>query len=67
MNWKNILAELKAYPVGVWEEAHKVDWPSRDETLKLSLATGLVVAVAAIFVAGVDFVFSNLIRFILSL
>jgi len=66
MNWKNILTELRQYPQGVLEEMRKVDWPSRQETLRLTAVTATVIAVSTLFVAGVDMVFSRLIQFILT-
>lgn len=65
MNWKKILTELRHYPLGVLEEMGKVDWPSRQETLRLTAVTSAVIVVAALYVSGVDLVFSRLIAFIL--
>lgn len=66
MNWKNILTELKQYPQGVIEETRKVDWPSRQETLRLSAVAGAVIAVATLYVAGLDLVFSQVVQLILT-
>jgi preprotein translocase SecE subunit len=66
MNWKNLLIEVQHYPAGVVEEIRKVDWPSRQETKRLSLAVGVVIAIATLYVAGIDVVFSRLIELILS-
>jgi preprotein translocase SecE subunit len=66
MNWKNILAELRQYPQGVIEEARKVDWPTKEQTLRLSAVSGVVIAIATLYVAGLDLVFSRLIQFILT-
>jgi preprotein translocase SecE subunit len=66
MNWKNILSEIRSYPAGVLEELHKVDWPSRHETTRLSLVAGTVILVAMIYVAGLDLVFSRLIQLVIT-
>jgi len=66
MNWKNILSEIRSYPAGVLEELHKVDWPTRQETTRLSLVAGTVILVAMIYVAGLDLVFSRFIQFVIT-
>ena len=66
MNWKSIISEIRQYPAGVLEELRKVDWPSRQETTRLSLVAGTVILVATLYVAGLDLVFSQLIQFVIT-
>lgn len=66
MDWNNLLNELKAYPQGVAEEVRKIDWPSREEVVKLTSVALVVVAVAAIYVAGLDYILSRVIQFIIA-
>lgn len=64
MDWKNIITELRLYPAGVLEEVKKVDWPHRKETTRLTVIVLSVVAVATVYVAGLDFVYSQLMKLI---
>lgn len=66
MDWKNILSEIKAYPQGVVEEVRKIDWPAREQVIKLTSTALIVVAIATIYVAGLDYLLSKLIQFILT-
>ncbi|OIP75382.1 MAG: preprotein translocase subunit SecE [Parcubacteria group bacterium CG2_30_36_21] len=62
-NWLKIkFQNLKLFFQGVYIEGKKVDWPSRQETIKYTLIViGISVAVAA-FLGGLDFVFMNILE-----
>lgn len=48
-------------------ELRKVEWPSREEGTKLTAAVIGLSAVVGIFLGGVDFIFQELFRFLISL
>ncbi len=50
----------------VRQEANKVTWPTRKETLLSTLVVFIMAAVAAVFFLGVDYAISNLVRLILN-
>jgi preprotein translocase subunit SecE len=62
-NWlKRKFQDLKLFFKEVYIEGKKVDWPSRQETIKYTLIViGISVAVAA-FLGGLDFVFMNILE-----
>lgn len=66
MDWKKIWQEIKAYPHGVAEEVRKVDWPSRENTIKLTSAALLVIAVATLYVAGLDALLQKVMAWIIT-
>ncbi len=41
-------------------ELSKVVWPSREQTVKLTLMVILVTVAVGLFVAGIDFILANL-------
>ncbi len=47
-------------------EAKKVNWPTKQQTLRYTLLVVAVSIVAAIFLGGIDFLFNELIRRIIS-
>ncbi len=51
----------------VRSELRKVEWPTREELTKLTAATVVLSALVGLFLGGVDFVFQELIKFIISL
>jgi len=58
----NILAKLINFLKEVFAEAKKINWPTREETVKYTLIViGISVSVA-IFLGGLDFIFSAVIR-----
>lgn len=59
--WKRIIEFLK----GVRNELNYVQWPERKQTLLTTLAVVLFVVVTTLYLAGVDFVISHIIRWIL--
>lgn len=48
----------------VWAELKKVTWPSRQETIKLTLVVITVAAAIGFFVGGLDILFINLSRIV---
>lgn len=59
--WKRIVDFFK----GVRNELTYVQWPDRKQTLLTTLAVFLFVVVTTLYLAGVDFVISHLLRWIL--
>ena len=51
----------------VRQELRKVEWPSREELTKLTAAVVGLSAVVGAFLGGVDFVFQEFFKFIISL
>jgi preprotein translocase subunit SecE len=49
----------------VWAELKKVHWPTRTETYAATVVVVAVVAIVALFLAGVDLIVSQLIQLIL--
>jgi len=47
-------------------EAKKVNWPTKQQTLRYTLLVVAFSIVAAIFLGGIDFLFNELIRRIIS-
>lgn len=64
---KNIPFKFIGFLKEVHLEVKKVNWPTKEETLKYTLIVIGISAVVAGFLGGMDFIFSKLIeRFILS-
>lgn len=58
----NLLNKIKDYLHEVKVEVKKVEWPTRQETLKY---TAIVVGISlfvAVFLGGLDFIFTNLLK-----
>ncbi|MCD6500825.1 preprotein translocase subunit SecE [bacterium] len=54
---KKIVEKIKTFFKEVWQEAKKIDWPTRQETFRYTLIViGISVAVAA-FLGILDFIF----------
>ncbi len=49
----------------VISELRRVTWPSRQETFRLSLMVIGVAAAVGVFLGGIDFLFSRIVRVIL--
>jgi preprotein translocase subunit SecE len=49
----------------VWEEFGKITWPSRAETIRLTILVIIVSGAVAAFIGGLDFVFSRVLNAIL--
>lgn len=48
----------------VKSELLKVSWPSRQQTIKLTGTVVLISAVVGLFVGGLDFIFTNIMNFL---
>ena len=51
----------------VQAEARKVVWPSRQETITTAIFVGVMMVILAVFFLGVDTLFGELVRWLLSL
>jgi len=51
----------------VRQELRKVEWPSRDQASKLTMAVLGLSAAVGVFLGGVDYVFQELFKFIVNL
>lgn len=63
---KNLSAETSQFAKDIESEAKRITWPSRQETVKSTLAVVVISAVFASFLGIVDYLFSWVIRLILS-
>jgi preprotein translocase subunit SecE len=61
-----IIERVKEYLVDTRGELRKVTWPTRQQTINLTLIVLAVTIAMALFLGGVDWVFANLIALILS-
>lgn len=66
MNLKTVWTEIAQYPRGVLEEIRKIDWPTRQKTIELTIAVIVVIAIATVYVGGIDLLFSRAVAFILA-
>lgn len=66
MNLKTVWTEIAQYPRGVLEEIRKIDWPTRQKTIELTIAVIAVLVIATLYVGGVDLLFSRVIGLILA-
>lgn len=57
--------KIAVYLQAVRTEMSKVDWPTREQTLRLTLIVIGVTLTAAAFIASFDFVFAKLITLLL--
>jgi len=57
-----ILKEIKNYLVGVKTETKKVSWPSRKVALKDSLIVIGISLTAAVFLGGIDYALSEIMK-----
>lgn len=52
------------YLADTYSEMRKVSWPSRDQTVKLTLIVVGISIGMALFIGGLDFMFTNLLTLI---
>lgn len=52
------------YITDTYSEMRKVSWPSRDQTIKLTLIVVAISIGMALFIGGLDFMFTNLLTLI---
>ena len=55
----NIFQKLILYLRQVKVESKKINWPSREKTMRYSLVVVAIATVVAIFLGGLDFIFSS--------
>lgn len=46
------------------DELRKVTWPTRNETVRLTLVVIAISVIVGVFIGGLDFVFTKLLQFI---
>ena len=63
---KNLSADAAQFARDVESEAKRITWPSRQETIKSTIAVVVISAIFATFLGAVDYLFSWVIRMILS-
>jgi preprotein translocase subunit SecE len=63
----NLLARISRYIREVRAEIRKVTWPSREEVIRMTTVVMVVLVIASIFLAVVDYGFARLMRFIINL
>lgn len=63
---KNLSADTSQFAKDIESEAKRITWPSRQETVKSTLAVIVISAIFASFLGVVDYAFSWVIRQILS-
>ncbi|WJY19216.1 preprotein translocase subunit SecE [Alteriqipengyuania flavescens] len=51
----------------VQAETRKIVWPSREETVKMSIFVGIMVVILSLFFLGVDSLFGAVVKFLLTL
>ena len=51
----------------VQAEARKVVWPTRQETVTTGIFVGIMMVVLAVFFLGIDSIFGEIVRWLLSL
>ena len=62
MNFKKIPIKINTFLKEVKSEIKKVNWPTRKETIQYTLIVILVSIFTAIFLGGLDFVFTTLLN-----
>ena len=58
----NIFDRIITFLKGVWLEARKVNWPTKKEVLRYTLLVIGVSFALAVFLGGVDFLFTSLLN-----
>ena len=51
----------------VQAETRKIVWPTREETVKMSIFVGIMVVILSLFFLGVDSLFGAVVKFLLTL
>jgi preprotein translocase subunit SecE len=59
--------KLFLYLKQVKVEAKKINWPTRKQTIRYSLVVVAISATVAIFLGGLDFIFSTLLKKLVAL
>lgn len=58
---------ITKYLKEVRSELKKVEWPKRNEVLKLTLTVCLITGIVGAYVAGLDYAFANLVEYLVQL
>jgi preprotein translocase subunit SecE len=61
----NILQRVKTFLAEAKAELKKVTWPSKDDTIKTTIAVVVSSFIFGIYLAGVDVIFSTVIKYII--
>jgi preprotein translocase subunit SecE len=61
-----ILSKIKDFFRGIFFELKKVNWPTRKELLYLTFIVIISMLIAMLFIAGVDYVLSKILEFIVA-
>ena len=61
----NIFGKITIFLKEVWSETKKVNWPAKNEVLKCTLLVLIVSIVLAVFLGGVDFVFTRMLNWVI--
>ncbi len=61
------MTKVISYFSGVWEELGKVTWPTRQETIKMTLTVLIASAIIGVIIGGLDLFLTSLISRLLSL
>jgi len=67
MNIALLPHKLFLYFKQVKTEVKKINWPTREETIRYSLTVVVISAVVAFFLGGLDFVFQSLLKKLIAL
>jgi len=59
---KKTLKSLKEYLIGAYRELQKVVWPTKQETIRYSVAVISISAFIAIFFGVVDYIFNLMLQ-----
>lgn len=62
MNFRNITGKIIGFFKEVRAEIKKVNWPTRKETVRYTLIVVAVSAVVAIYLGGIDFLFTKVLN-----
>jgi preprotein translocase subunit SecE len=62
-----VLQRIRRFIDESWSELKKVTWPTREQSLNLTLLVFLVSLVVGVFISVFDFVFTNGLTFIQTL
>ncbi|MCH7518184.1 MAG: preprotein translocase subunit SecE [Candidatus Dadabacteria bacterium] len=63
---RELSSETAQFAKDIESEAKRITWPSRQEAVKSTVAVILISGLFAAFLAGVDFIFSMAIKYVLS-
>lgn len=61
------MTKVISYFSGVWQELGKVTWPTRQETIKMTLTVVIASAIIGVLIGGLDLFLTDLIGKLLNL